>query len=131
MNKPAPDLSVIIPTLNEGQSLPRLLKELAAQQGLSLDIIVADGGSADSTTDHCLEFSQKNDISLRLLQTSAGRGHQQNYGAQAATGDELLFLHADTYLEDEKLLATALKNLHETMVIVNPYMSPRLPDLEI
>ncbi len=51
-----------------------------------------DGGS----TDHTREIAGRADV--RLLSSPAGRALQMNYGAKAATGDILLFLHADTRL---------------------------------
>ena len=44
-----PELSVVIPTLNEAQALPLLLADLAAQAGVACEVLVSDGGSADGT----------------------------------------------------------------------------------
>lgn len=85
-----PSLSVIVPVLNEESHLPALLDNLHAQQ--AGEIIVVDGGSTDRT----LELAQPR---ATVLQTAAGRALQMNAGARAATGDVLLFLHADTRLE--------------------------------
>src|SRR6185503_2943291 len=43
------DLSVVIPTLNEAATLPALLDDLRRQRDLTLEVIVADGGSEDGT----------------------------------------------------------------------------------
>lgn len=94
-------LSVVIPTLNETAALPRLLADLRAQTGLTLEIIVADGGSTDATREHAARLGAK------LIRAPRGRGAQMNAGAAAATYDSLLFLHADTRLESPTLLADA------------------------
>ncbi len=111
MDADAPELSVIIPTLNEGRALPRLLQELAEQQAICLEIIVVDGGSSDTTADGVQRFAKQTATLVTWLQTGAGRGRQLNHGARSATADELLFLHADTSMADPHLLAAALKAL--------------------
>ena len=82
-------LSVIIPTLNEEKRLPGLLNFLA---GKGLEIIVADGGSGDKTAAIARSFTPL------VVISPPGRGIQMARGARLATGDVLLFLHADTLL---------------------------------
>jgi rSAM/selenodomain-associated transferase 2 len=89
-------VSVIIPTLNEAGCLGETLR-LLRQQGLH-EIIVADGGSTDATGD----LARAAD---RLLVGPRGRAAQMNAGAAAATGEVLLFLHADCSLEEGALTA--------------------------
>lgn len=84
-----PELSVIIPTLNEAESLPRLLELLRKQQNLVLEVIVADGGSLDGTAEATTEAG------ARLIQSATGRGRQMNSAAKSASAPYLLFLHAD------------------------------------
>lgn len=81
-------ISVIIPTLNEGTNLPRLLAELRSEEAAH-EIIVVDGGSRDDTVRAAREHG------IKVILTAPGRGLQLRRGAEAATGDILLFLHAD------------------------------------
>lgn len=97
-----PQLSVVIPTLNEAEDLPALLADLQAQHGLSLEWIVADGGSDDET------LERARSAGAVVVSSQAGRGRQMNQGARFAQADYLLFLHADTRLADPRLLVTAL-----------------------
>lgn len=87
-------LSVIIPTLNAEAGLPKTLGALvpAVLSGLIKDVIMVDGGSSDMTKDIADEAG------CTLLSAPAGRGGQLARGAQAAKGQWLLFLHADTVL---------------------------------
>ncbi|HEX8064336.1 MAG TPA: TIGR04283 family arsenosugar biosynthesis glycosyltransferase [Allosphingosinicella sp.] len=81
-------LSVVIPALNAAATLGPCLAALAQAD----EIIVADGGSTDST------FAIAEAGGARLVQSPRGRGVQLAAGAAAAKGDWLLFLHADTRL---------------------------------
>ena len=83
------NISVIIPTLNEGKGLGRLLISLQEYPGL--EIIVADGGSSDQT----LEIAKY--YGAQTVSSGPGRGRQQNKGAASASGDTFLFLHSDTF----------------------------------
>jgi rSAM/selenodomain-associated transferase 2 len=87
-------VSVIIPTLNEAAYLPDAIRSLRKQQ--PHEIIVVDGGSSDATCDMAGEADL-------FLQAPRGRASQMNAGAIRATGDVLLFLHADCSLEDGAL----------------------------
>ncbi|MEE9369691.1 MAG: TIGR04283 family arsenosugar biosynthesis glycosyltransferase [Pontiella sp.] len=83
-----PRISVVIPTLNEEQHLARTLEKV--KEGFNVEIIVVDGGSTDGTKR----------IYPDALECGNGRAAQQNLGAATATGERLLFLHADTILPD-------------------------------
>lgn len=85
-------LSIIIPTLNEEHVLGKTLSRL--QDKKNCEVIIVDGGSSDAT----LTVAQK--AGYRTFSSSRGRGKQMNFGATKATGEVLLFLHADTLLPD-------------------------------
>ncbi len=87
-----PMLSIVIPTLNAAGDLERSLPVVFSTDALSLEVIVADGGSSDGTAQVALKHG------ARLIETAPGRGSQLAAGARAATGEWLLFLHADTLL---------------------------------
>ncbi|MBF0153609.1 MAG: TIGR04283 family arsenosugar biosynthesis glycosyltransferase [Magnetococcales bacterium] len=102
-----PLLSVIIPTLNEADALPGLLTQLHGQQGVALEVIVADGGSQDGT---CSLARAKG---AKWVEAPRGRGAQMCAGAAVARGEALLFLHADASLTDPCQLARALATLDQ------------------
>jgi rSAM/selenodomain-associated transferase 2 len=85
-------LSIVIPTLNEAERIEPVLESVEGQGG-DVEAIVADGGSTDGTP-------ARVNGGARLVRSSKGRAVQMNAGAAAATGDVLLFLHADTTLPE-------------------------------
>jgi len=82
-------LSIVVPTLDAGAVLAETLASLREADG-SREIVVADGGSLDATV------SLASAGGARVVDCPRGRGRQLACGAQAARGDWLLFLHADT-----------------------------------
>ena len=83
-------ITVIIPTLNEAANIGRTLDHLRPTQ--NVEVIVVDGGSADDTVE------QAESCGAKVIRARRGRACQMNAGAAGATGDVLLFLHADTCL---------------------------------
>ena len=81
-------ISAVIPTLNAAQHLPACLEAL---DGVD-EIVVVDGGSIDSTQ------SIARQVGARFIEAPRGRGTQLASGAEAARGEILLFVHADTRL---------------------------------
>ena len=81
---------MIVPALDEAEALPATLARVRAAP--IHELIVVDGGSRDATRAVAAPLAD------RVLATSAGRARQMNAGAAVATGDVLLFLHADTAL---------------------------------
>ncbi|MBM3523289.1 MAG: glycosyltransferase [Alphaproteobacteria bacterium] len=94
------ELAVVIPTLNVENSLPRTVKALSLALRMPA-IIVADGGSTDGT------LAVAGSLGARVVQAARGRGTQLRAGAEAALirSDWILFLHADTILEPDWLVA--------------------------
>ena len=124
-------VSVVIPAYNEEQALPHTLRELLRQCG-DHEVIAVDGGSTDRTLAVLTDFGfstirpdgsrgssfvsrRSQDVSQETIHDSRlrltapkGRASQMNAGAKEATGDWLLFLHADTVLP-----AGAIQRLNE------------------
>ena len=85
-------LSIVIPTLNAAGQLPDCLGVLQKELPAKAEIVIADGGSADGTAERA------RDLGCRVIVAARGRGRQLRAGADAARGEWLLFVHADTWL---------------------------------
>src|SRR5882757_2011534 len=85
-------LSIIVPVLDEGEGIAATLDALADLRALGTEVIVVDGGSRDATIQRARLRAD------RVISAQRGRAVQMNAGAAKATGDILLFLHADTQL---------------------------------
>ncbi len=94
-------LSIVVPTFNGADSLPATLHALVKgrQDGLVGEVLVVDGGSHDETR----AVAQAG--GARVLKSPSGRGPQMTAGAAAACASWLLFLHADTVLDEGWILA--------------------------
>jgi len=97
-------VSIIIPVLNEANNLPLLLDNINKLNPNPQQVIVVDGGSNDDSIGIIRSFINElmldNDrkIDWQMTESKAGRALQMNAGAALATGEVLLFLHADTQL---------------------------------
>lgn len=104
-----PFLSVIVPTFNEElhitaflESVMKAIVRLAAELDYgkhSVEVVVVDGGSRDSTLERVKNFPVKICRSAR-----SGRGLQMREGVQASSGEYVLMLHADSTIDEEGLL---------------------------
>lgn len=85
-------LSIIVPALDEAAGIGATLSALAQLRARGHEVIVADGGSADGTPALAAPLVDK------VIAAPRGRARQMNAGAAQASGEALLFLHADTRL---------------------------------
>lgn len=95
-------ISLVLPVRNEAGLIREQLQRLQSYRGLGHEIIVVDGGSQDGTA------ALTEGLADRCEASAPGRSTQMNRGAAVASGDVLLFLHADTQLPpdaDERILA--------------------------
>jgi rSAM/selenodomain-associated transferase 2 len=94
-----PELSIIMPVLDEAAQIVEHLERLQALRAKGVELIVVDGGSADGTAALTVALAD------RIIVASHGRARQMNAGAAASHGRVLLFLHADSELPQGALQA--------------------------
>ncbi len=88
-------ISIIIPVLNEKEMIEKTLKTLQPLRARGHEVIVVDGGSSDDSVERTKPFAD------RVIITNKGRSRQMNEGTKIASGEILLFLHADTFLPED------------------------------
>ena len=110
-------VSIIIPTLNEATNLGRTLRLLKLLSPPAKEVLVVDGGSEDETIAIAKAFEVR-----FLASEKRGRSIQMNLGAEAATGDILCFLHADTIVPDD-LVAVIEQTLADKSIACGGFIS--------
>jgi len=101
-------LSIIIPILNEADNLPELMAHIVRLDPAPQQVILVDGGSVDGSVAIAKEMlksieTAQSIIDWYIIESTVGRAQQMNAGAMLATGDVLLFLHADTELPTDAI----------------------------
>lgn len=101
-----PQISIIVPTLDEADSIRATLRALQFSGGENIEIILVDGGSTDATV------SIAENYNVKILHSERGRGKQLQIGGGAARGEILWFVHADTLAPPDAIIQikTALEN---------------------
>jgi len=87
-------ISIIIPTLNEADSIVSALNRLKPFRMAGHEVIVVDGGSNDETV------NMARPLTNNVITSAPGRALQMNIGAKQATGEVMWFLHADTLVPE-------------------------------
>lgn len=108
-----PELSIIIPALNEERTITSVLRSLARQAHISgCEVIVVDGMSRDDTATVAGNFPF-----VRVVTCEPGRARQMNYGAEMALAPVLWFLHADSTIPDPYTIDVLLRALEEPELV--------------
>lgn len=115
-----PYVSIVMPVLDEERRIGRALADLATVERLH-EVIVVDGGSRDRTV------ALARELGARVITAPRGRGPQLNAGAAAATGNVLLFLHADTTLP-ANAVEHVTRALARPSVIAGAFRTWTVPD---
>jgi 4,4'-diaponeurosporenoate glycosyltransferase len=124
----AANLSIIIPARNEADNLPVLLRSLNTQAVRPGEIIVVDDSSTDGTAEIAAAHGARVLPAPPLPQGWGGKTWACQQGADASCGELLLFLDADTWLEDgalPRILGT--RAAHGGVLSVGPYHAGRRP----
>ncbi len=107
----SPRISIIIPIYNMQQFLGRCLDSVVSQTYASLEIILINDGSTDSSGDICDAYAQKDHRIKVIHKINGGVSSARNAGLDKATGDYISFVDPDDYIE---------LNTYETLI---PYLN--------
>lgn len=104
----APELSIIIPILNDEEQLSCLLTDLLRQEDVAFEVIIADGGSSDQPQKVVSEYARFCGYPISCQVGEKGRGRQLNDGIARARASWMLLLHVDSRFDDPRALRRAL-----------------------
>ena len=92
-----PHISVVVPTINEGQNLPELLRRIAAALAAhTYEVLIIDDASTDDTPAVCERLAERHPISLHVRTNSrGGLSGAVLFGMSLAKGDVLVVMDAD------------------------------------
>jgi cellulose synthase/poly-beta-1,6-N-acetylglucosamine synthase-like glycosyltransferase len=107
----------VIPALNEESCVARVLKHLSTLDPPPAEIIVSVGDSADATAAIATEHGAK------VVAGARGRSKQMNDGAAAASGDVVLFLHADTTVPSDAVTVARETFANDARVVAGGFVS--------
>lgn len=93
-----PKFSVIIPSFNRANVLPRAIESILNQKTKDWELIVVDDGSTDETSKVILTYFDLPGFSY-VYQENSGVSSARNFGASKAKGEWLIFLDSDDYFE--------------------------------
>lgn len=91
-------ISVIIPVYNTALTLERCVRSVAEQEGVSMEIILVDDGSPDSSPALCDRLAERDRRIVIVHKENGGLSDARNRGIERATGDWLTFVDSDDYL---------------------------------
>ena len=108
---PAPRVTVIVAARNEGARIEGTVRQLLAQQGVELQLVVVDDRSSDATPEILgrLAAGEPRLEVVRVEQLAEGwlgKPHACDLGARRARGDWLLFTDADAWIGSDVLART-------------------------
>jgi len=107
MEYQAPSVSVITVVYNGAGTLDKTIRSVRAQEGVSLEYIVVDGGSDDGTLD--IIAGCRDDITAWVSEPDQGIYDAMNKGVRLAAMDWLVFMNAGDVFRNENIVAKAMK----------------------
>ncbi|MCQ2530241.1 MAG: glycosyltransferase [Lachnospiraceae bacterium] len=99
MKNKQPIISVIIPIYNVDKYLKKCIESIINQTYVNLEIFLVDDGSTDRCSQICDEYEKKDDRIIAIHKTNGGQGSARNVALDRITGDNILFVDADDYLD--------------------------------
>ena len=94
-------VSIIVPVYNVEEYLEKCLLSICNQTYINLEIIIVDDGTKDSSGEIADKISAKDDRVIVVHKANGGVSSARNVGIKKATGDYIVFVDSDDYLEKD------------------------------
>ena len=108
--------SIIVPAYNTEKYIDKCLKSIFSNTYKNFEVIIVNDGSTDKTEDIINKYIKKYDNIIYIKQKNMGLSLARNNGVKKATGDYLLFIDSDDYVE-KNLLENINKDIDDLDVL--------------
>lgn len=98
-----PLVSVIVPVYNKRNTIRKCIESILKQTYSNIEVIIVDDGSTDNSLEICYEIQSLNGSLCVLHQENKGVSAARNYGLKNASGEFIMFVDSDDWLENNIL----------------------------
>lgn len=98
-------VSVIVPVYNTENYLEECIQSIVSQTYQDLEILIINDGSADRSGDICRKWEERDPRIKYIEKQHEGQGAARNLGIRLASGEYLIFVDSDDYI-DKNLIHT-------------------------
>ena len=106
-------VSIIVPVYNSVQTLDRCMNSIISQTFPYTEVILVDDGSTDGSSELCDEWAERSTKVRVIHQDNAGVSMARNHGIEASSGDYLLFVDSDDWI-DPDMVSALFKTVQDT-----------------
>lgn len=93
--------SIVVPVYNDPEGLERTLESLTVQTAENYEVVIANNGSTDETTDVARAFARRERVHHVVEDDIQSSYAARNAGIEAATGEIIGFLDADMWVDSD------------------------------
>lgn len=110
-------VSIIVPVYNTGKYLEKCLDSLINQTYQNIEIIIINDGSTDNSLEIIEKYQKKYHNIILINDTNHGQGHARNIGIENSTGNYIMFVDSDDYVNN-RIIEELMNNINNCDVCV-------------
>lgn len=120
-NQKEPKVSVIIPIFNAEKYLEKCIDSILTQEYSNLEIIIINDGSMDNSERICKDYCEIDERIMFLNQKNQGVSYTRNQGILKSSGEFIVFIDADDYIEKEYIKNMVNRMNDEVDIVICNY----------